>query len=230
MVGVKAVNYYTSSPATRPCAHYLIHESGGGCPAHGGDGFAWKRRSARCARRHLDYRTMVARGVVVRFKDTDLRQPQRARHPRDWAAASRPLHRCGDRLGVGAFQHHDAASLLHRRTRHVIGALPIPRHGGTSVRRASEVPFSVVVKVTTTDGRPVENVNVTLSRKTEVECQTADEVGRTNERGLFDSCLYFRMNDTFDATISRDGERVHTETFKVGRVMTEVSLKLADPR
>lgn len=235
MVGVKADNYHdvlTNNNAVR--AHYLIHEAGGEVAgAWWKDGFAWEASLGALRVQALDYRTQVARGAVVRLKDTDYLASPNADGILVIGRLLPGLYTGTVIDSVSARFNIAMPTSLHftaERDSVVQRSFTIPRHE-EYVREAclTSVPDQrprVLVKVTTKNGRPAENVSVFVSRKTAVEWQTVDEVGRTNDRGLFESCLRFDGHDTFDVTVHRNGERPFTGTFRVNQAATQVTLVL----
>jgi hypothetical protein len=217
-------------------AWYGIHESGGEVALAGWpDGYTWKASLGTLRAQVLDYRRNLVRGVVVRLHDTDYIASPSARGiieipnllpgPYTAVVIDSLLGKLGITVPTSLRFNADRDSLIQ-------GSFTLPR-SEDDVRDACIHPGAneslpiLKVSVTTPDGRAVPHANVRIERDYGVDWMILTETRRTDDAGMFESCLRYRGGDSFQVYAWRDGEDPRTHFGRVsGRNGNTVRIEL----
>jgi hypothetical protein len=212
---------------------YEIRESGGEvASAAWPDGLRWTASLGALRAQAFDYRSNLARGVVVRLDDTDYRTTPSIRGtmemqwllpgPYTVVVEDSLLERLGITVPTSLRFVADRDSLTQR-------SFTIPQDDEFVRNRcidptgADDRLPTVIITVTTPDGHPVKGAFVKMVRDAGVDWQVATETRQTDEHGQFVSCLRNRRGDSFRLYVWRANEEPQ---FSVGHVNNSKDNKL----
>jgi hypothetical protein len=217
---------------------YHARQSGGEV-ANGSwpDGLVWGASLGTLRALVLDYKNNPARGVTVRLADTDylaspnasgiIEIPQLLPGPYSVLVIDSTLSRLG--ISIPTSLRFEAArdSLVER-------SFTMPRDEefvrDGCLSHATDATAIVRIHAVTATGDDAPDVNVRITRDHGITWQVVTENGRTNEQGLFVSCLRFSQDDPFEVHIWRDGEKPVLAMPRVAGKLTEIKLPLPPAR
>jgi hypothetical protein len=181
----------------------------------------------------LDYRNNPARGVAVRLAGTDyiaspngsgiVTIPQLLPGPYSVIVIDSTLASLGISIPTSLRFTAERDSLVQRSFT-MLRDEEFVRDG--CLTHATDMTAIVRIHAVTAEGDDAEGVNVRITRDHGVDWQVVTEAGRTNDRGLFVSCLRYSRGDPFEVNIWRDGEKPVVALPRVSGALTVIKLPL----